>query len=151
MHSIDLKAMCSVYDFKNDFFIEEFDRTVSRAETIRARVKDRIRVLIKKLDTNEDLIQELMKQDRNTMKQRNRNYPSNKRTRFLGVPVDMVDSREAMEIFRGMMKSQGCSLIVTPKSEIIVNATKDPELKHIIEEADLVIPDGSGWSTLPGL
>ncbi len=64
MHSIDLKAMCSVYDFKNDFFIEEFDRTVSRAETIRARVKDRIRVLIKKLDTNEDLIQELMKQDR---------------------------------------------------------------------------------------
>ena len=70
--------------------------------------------------------------------------PSNKRTRFLGVPVDMVDSREAMEIFREMMKSQGCSLIVTPNSEIIVNATKDPELKHIIEEADLVIPDGIG-------
>ncbi len=75
------------------------------------------------------------------MKQRNETMPSNKRTRFLGVPVDMVDSREAMEIFREMMKSQGCSLIVTPNSEIIVNATKDPELKHIIEEADLVIPD----------
>ena len=70
--------------------------------------------------------------------------PSNKRTRILDIPVDMVDSREAMDILRAMMKSPDCSLIVTPNSEIIVNATKDPELKSIIEEADLVIPDGIG-------
>lgn len=69
---------------------------------------------------------------------------SNKRTRILDVPVDMIDGGEAMEIFREMMKNDECSLIVTPNSEIIVNATKDPELKGIIEQADLVIPDGIG-------
>lgn len=69
---------------------------------------------------------------------------SSKRTRILNVPVDMVDSREAMEIFRRLMKTKDCSLIVTPNSEIIVNATKDLELKNIIEQADLIIPDGIG-------
>ena len=62
MHSIDMKAMCSVYDFKNDFFIEEFDKTVNRAAAIKDKVRNRIEVLIKKLDHNEELIQELMKQ-----------------------------------------------------------------------------------------
>jgi len=62
----------------------------------------------------------------------------------LNIPVDMVDREEAMEIFRGLMKTEECSLIVTPNSEIIINATKDPELKNIIEHADLIIPDGIG-------
>ena len=70
--------------------------------------------------------------------------PSSKRTRILNIPVDMVDRQEAMEIFRELMKTEDCSLIVTPNSEIIVNATKDPELKKIIEHADLIIPDGIG-------
>ena len=61
MHSIDMKAMCSVYDFKSEFFIEEFDKTVSRADSIRAKVRSRIEMLIKKLDNNEELIQELVK------------------------------------------------------------------------------------------
>ncbi len=70
--------------------------------------------------------------------------PSNKRTRILNIPVDMVESREALEIFREQMKTDDCSQIVTPNSEIIVNATKDESLKEIIEQADLVIPDGIG-------
>ena len=70
--------------------------------------------------------------------------PSNKRTRILNVPVDMVNAGEALGIFRELMKNGECSLIVTPNSEIIVNAAKDPELKSIIEQADLVIPDGIG-------
>lgn len=70
--------------------------------------------------------------------------PSSKRTLILNIPVDMVDATEAMEIFRGLMETGECSLIVTPNSEIIVNATKDSELKSIIEQADLIIPDGIG-------
>ncbi len=62
MHSIDMKAMCSVYDFKNDFFIEEFDKTVARSDSIKSKVGRRIEVLIKKLDKNEELIRELMKE-----------------------------------------------------------------------------------------
>ena len=67
-----------------------------------------------------------------------------KRIEILGVPVDMVNMPQAMEIFQRLMESEGCSLIVTPNSEIIVNAEKDPELKKIITSADLVIPDGIG-------
>ena len=70
--------------------------------------------------------------------------PSSKRTRILNIPVDMVDEQEAMLIFQELMKAGECRLIVTPNSEIIVNASKDPELKNIIEQADLVIPDGIG-------
>lgn len=62
MHSIDMKALCSVYDFKNDFFIEEFERTVARADSIRARVRNRIQGLIRKLDQNEELIQKLLEE-----------------------------------------------------------------------------------------
>ncbi len=69
---------------------------------------------------------------------------SSKRTNILNVPVDMVNSREAMGIFRELMKTGECRLIVTPNSEIIVNASNDPELKNIIEQADLIIPDGIG-------
>jgi N-acetylglucosaminyldiphosphoundecaprenol N-acetyl-beta-D-mannosaminyltransferase len=68
----------------------------------------------------------------------------NKRIRILDVPVDMVNNIQAMEIFEGLMELEGCSLIVTPNSEIIMNATKDDELKMLIEEAGLIIPDGIG-------
>ena len=61
MHSIDMKAMCSVYDFKNDFFIEEFEKTLDRADAISSCVRSRIDTLIKKLDRNEEMIRELMK------------------------------------------------------------------------------------------
>ena len=35
-------------------------------------------------------------------------------------------------------------MIVTPNSEIVQNASKDPELKSLIASADLIIPDGIG-------
>lgn len=69
---------------------------------------------------------------------------NSKRIRILGVPVDMVDSKEAMKIFRGLMETPGCSQIVTPNSEIIINASKDAHLKELISNAALIIPDGIG-------
>lgn len=66
MHSMDMKAMCSMYDFKNNFFMEEFGKTVTCAETIKKMVRSRIEVLIKKLGKNEELIQELMKEKQKT-------------------------------------------------------------------------------------
>ena len=66
------------------------------------------------------------------------------RMRVLGVPVDMVTRAEAFEAFCGLMGSEGCGLIVTPNSEIVVNASEDPGLKSLIEGADLIIPDGIG-------
>ena len=66
------------------------------------------------------------------------------RIRILDVPVDMVDMEQASAVYRELMETPECSLIVTPNSEIIVNATNDAELKRIIETADLILPDGIG-------
>ena len=66
------------------------------------------------------------------------------RLRILDVPVDRVNNQKAMEVFKRFMADEGCKMIVTPNSEIVLNATKDPELKKLIEEAGLVLPDGIG-------
>ena len=63
---------------------------------------------------------------------------------ILGVEVDRVTMDSALDAFRGFLDSDGCSLIVTPNSEIVLNATKDPSLAELISSADLVIPDGIG-------
>jgi N-acetylglucosaminyldiphosphoundecaprenol N-acetyl-beta-D-mannosaminyltransferase len=55
-----------------------------------------------------------------------------------------VSRAEAAEIFEALLRTEGCSQIVTPNSEILWNAAKDAELKAIISGAELVIPDGIG-------
>lgn len=67
-----------------------------------------------------------------------------KRIEILGVPVDLVTLDQAMVSFNRLMEAEGCSLVVTPNSEIVVRAGKDPDLMRIIRSADLVIPDGIG-------
>jgi N-acetylglucosaminyldiphosphoundecaprenol N-acetyl-beta-D-mannosaminyltransferase len=69
---------------------------------------------------------------------------SKRRIRILDIPVDRVTRAEAAEIFDALMRTEGCSLIVTPNSEILWNASKDAELKAILSDADLIIPDGIG-------
>jgi N-acetylglucosaminyldiphosphoundecaprenol N-acetyl-beta-D-mannosaminyltransferase len=63
---------------------------------------------------------------------------------ILGILVDKVNYNQAMEIFADMMEEEGCSLIATPNSEIIVNAKSDIKLKEILDSARLVVPDGIG-------
>ena len=60
MHSIGMKAMCSTYDFRNDFFMEEFEKTRENAVAITEEVDRHIQQLMKKLETNEELIRALM-------------------------------------------------------------------------------------------
>ncbi len=67
-----------------------------------------------------------------------------KRVRILNVPIDMVDTEAAFSRFRDIIDRPGCEMIVTPNSEIVVNAGKDEELLSLIEKASLIIPDGIG-------
>jgi polysaccharide pyruvyl transferase CsaB len=60
MHSLDMKAMSAVGDFKSDYFMEEFEKTFRGADTIRQSVSERLALLIRKLDTNEEMIGALM-------------------------------------------------------------------------------------------
>ncbi len=66
------------------------------------------------------------------------------RIKILDIPIDTVNMDEAVERFSEMMSERGCDLIVTPNSEIVMNAQKDDVLRALIEKASLVIPDGIG-------
>ena len=65
-----------------------------------------------------------------------------KRLFIWGIPIDKVNMRQAKARFKEMMEEEGLSIIVTPNPEIIMNATEDEELKTLIKNSDLAIPDG---------
>ncbi len=69
---------------------------------------------------------------------------SSNRIKILGVPVDMVDKAQAMALFEESFEKEGVTMVVTPNSEIVQNASKDESLKALIGSADLIIPDGIG-------
>lgn len=62
----------------------------------------------------------------------------------LGVGFDNVNMAEAVDICEGFLKGDKGNLIVTPNPEIVMRAKDDPEFKEIINQAELVIPDGIG-------
>ncbi len=62
----------------------------------------------------------------------------------LGVKIDDVSIDEVVEIVEKWLKVKGKHYIVTPNPEIVVMAQKDLELKRVINQADLAIPDGIG-------
>ena len=66
------------------------------------------------------------------------------KTFILGIPVDRVNYDSALSRFESFLKGNKLSVIVTPNSEILYSATKDDELKAVITDADMVIPDGIG-------
>lgn len=76
----------------------------------------------------------------------------------LGIKIDDVNIDQAVGVVRGWLSKPGKHYIVTPNPEIVVMAQKDEELKNIINNADLAIPDGVGLklatdieNTTPGI
>lgn len=63
---------------------------------------------------------------------------------ILGIKIDDVASGKVVEIVEKWMGGKTKHCIVTPNPEIVVMAQKDKELKKIINNADLAIPDGIG-------
>jgi len=61
-----------------------------------------------------------------------------------GIPIDMVDRKEAVDIFKELINRDGTDMIVTPNSEIVMTAVNDTRLSELIKSASLVIPDGIG-------
>lgn len=66
------------------------------------------------------------------------------RIKILGVPVDLTDKETAMARFEKLFPEPGLTAVYTPNSEIVENASHDPELKKLIGSADIIIPDGVG-------
>ena len=66
------------------------------------------------------------------------------RISVLGVEFDNVNMQEAVNRCMEFIKNENGNLIVTPNPEIVMRAKEDKEFKKIINEAELVIPDGIG-------
>lgn len=67
-----------------------------------------------------------------------------KSVKIFGVRFDNVDAEEANKQFIALMGNDKLGMIYTPNTEIIMKAQDDPEFKAILNEGDLVIPDGIG-------
>lgn len=66
------------------------------------------------------------------------------RIEILGVPVDLTDKETAMARFQELFPEPGVTAVYTPNSEIVENASHDPEMKNLIGSAEIIIPDGIG-------
>lgn len=62
----------------------------------------------------------------------------------LGVSISNVTMEEATQKVREFVKSDSFHSIYTPNPEIVMLAKNDSEFHQILEEADLVVPDGIG-------
>lgn len=64
--------------------------------------------------------------------------------RIFGVRFDNVNAMEANKKFISLLENDRLRTIYTPNTEMIMKAQDDPEFKEILNEGDLVIPDGIG-------
>lgn len=63
---------------------------------------------------------------------------------ILGVPVDSITMAEAVAKIGSYMNESSVHAIFTPNAEIMMAAQRDPELKEILLNADMLTADGAG-------
>ena len=68
---------------------------------------------------------------------------------ILGCNVDRIGMNETLQKIEKFIQSRETNHIITLNAEIIYRAQNDSKLKEIINDADLVTPDGSGvvWAS----
>lgn len=64
------------------------------------------------------------------------------KTDILGIHFDDLTREEAAQAGAGLLRSGSFHYVVTPNPEFILASEKDPEFRRILNEADLVLPDG---------
>lgn len=64
--------------------------------------------------------------------------------KLLGVPVAAITMEEALDILEQFLKERRTHLVVTSDASAIVRAQEDEEFRRIVQNADLVTPDGIG-------
>ncbi len=63
---------------------------------------------------------------------------------ILGVPVDTLSAREALERIAGYFRMPGQFHVTTPNPEMIVEAKKNEAFRNVLQKTALNIPDGVG-------
>ena len=62
----------------------------------------------------------------------------------MGVLFDNVTMEQALDRAETLMEAKASAYCVTPNGEIVWEAMQDPAFRSILNEADLVLPDGAG-------
>ena len=63
---------------------------------------------------------------------------------ILGIAFDDLTREEAAQRGAQLLEEDKFHYVVTPNPEFILASEKDPEFKRVLNEADLVLPDGIG-------
>jgi len=66
------------------------------------------------------------------------------RAMILGVPIDKVTLDSAMDRIIDFFSKEGCAMVCTPNTEIVMAATRDKELLKVLSSSQLCVPDGIG-------
>ena len=66
------------------------------------------------------------------------------KTEILGVLIDAVTKRQALERLLEFLEGDKNRLLFTPNPEFVLEAQKDREFMEILNKGDLVVPDGIG-------
>lgn len=68
---------------------------------------------------------------------------------ILGIKIDNVDMNGSVEIAKSYLSQDELKMIFTPNPEMVINATKNEELKEALNNSDMNIPDGNGivWAS----
>ncbi len=66
------------------------------------------------------------------------------KTDVLGVRYDNVTMEEALSVGRGLLYGEKTAYCVTPNAEMAYEALHNEEFRAVLNDADLVLPDGAG-------
>ena len=66
------------------------------------------------------------------------------RKKILGVPIDLVTIENALEIIKKSVDNKNNLHIITLNAEMIILSKENKEFYKILNEAEMLIPDGSG-------
>ena len=63
---------------------------------------------------------------------------------ILSIPIDNVTMKEAQALAFKCIDEGRAASIATANAEMVMRAQSDSELAQILQQADLVVPDGAG-------
>src|SRR5882724_7783137 len=61
---------------------------------------------------------------------------------ILGTPIDVLDTEAVLARLEQFIQERRFHQVATANTDFLINAIEDPELRHILRNADLVMPDG---------
>lgn len=61
---------------------------------------------------------------------------------ILGTPINVMDTDEVLDRLEQFIQDGRFHQVATANTDFLINAVADPELRHILRHADLVVPDG---------